>query len=110
MRLTTEQQEVLAAIQTGQHLKVHRTPDGLKRYRPYRVDGSVAGDERRHRRPAGAGRLHREQYEVPGRHLFCSPEKGNSAAATLRQAAKSCPGLRGAPANRSNNYHKFHNN
>ncbi len=42
MRLTTEQAQVLAALQTGNHLKVHRTADGQKAYRLHRADGSVA--------------------------------------------------------------------
>ena len=96
MRLTTEQQEVLAALQTGQHLKVHRTPDGLKRYHLHRVDGSVAGN-------VSAGivdRLERGGFIESNMKFpaatFLLTEKGNSAATRITGSRQSPAGPRGA--------------
>lgn len=95
MRLTTEQQRVLAALQTGQHLKVHRTPDGLKRYRLHHADGSAAGEVS----ADTADRLERSgliesNMKFPAA-TFLLTEKGNAAASRITGSAQRPAGPRG---------------
>ncbi len=42
MRLSTEQRDVLIAMQRGDRLKVHRTVDGVKQYLLHRLDETGA--------------------------------------------------------------------
>lgn len=95
MRLTTEQQQVLAALQTGQHLKVHRTPDGIKRYCLHHADGSAAGEV-----SAGtADRLERSgliesNMKFPAA-TFLLTEKGSAAASRITGSQQRPAGPRG---------------
>ncbi len=95
MRLTDEEQQILAALQTGQHLKVHRTPDGNKRYCLHRVDGSVVCDVS----PDAAGKLERSgliesNMKFPAA-TFLLTEKGNSMAARITGSRQLPTGARG---------------
>ena len=50
MRLNTQQRRILAALQAGGYLKIHRTLDGAKVYRLYR---SSSSDDQGEELPAG---------------------------------------------------------
>jgi hypothetical protein len=95
MRLTTEQAQVLAALQTGHHLKVHRTVDGQKAYRLHRADGSVAGAVS----AATVDGLERGGFVESNMKFpaatFLLTEKGGAAAARITGSQQTPAGPRG---------------
>lgn len=95
MHLPHEELQVLVALQEGQHLKVHRTPDGIKRYRLHRVDGSVAEEVN----ASVAGRLERSGLIESNMKFpvatFLLTEKGNAAAFRITGSRQKPTGPRG---------------
>lgn len=69
MRLSTEQRDVLIAMQRGDRLKVHRTVDGVKQYLLHRLDETGVVEVKAGVVDALVRRSDREQHEVPGGHL-----------------------------------------
>lgn len=95
MRLTIEQAQLLAALQTGKHLKVHRTADGEKAYRLHRVDGSETGDVS----ATAIASLERAGYIESNMKFpaatFLLTEKGRAAAARITGTTQTPAGPRG---------------
>jgi len=78
MHLSAQQEALLAALQQGDRLQVHRTLDGLKQYRLHRLDASATVEV-----PSSAVigleqlRLIESNPEISGSHLLAHrPRRG----------------------------------
>ena len=88
MHLSAQQEALLAALQQGDRLQVHRTLDGLKQYRLHRLDASATVEV-----PSSAVvgleqlRLIESNLKCPAA-TFLLTDRGAAAAARLAQPAQ----------------------